>query len=140
MATRPERQDRPFVFPLRRRKEARYPEAPLGAPGDAGAPIKASRLWRDAWYRYARNRGAVIAGVVFLLLVAYCIFWPLISPYDPYEVDFSQASEGPSLAHPFGTDQFGRDLFTRTALGGRVSIGIGFAATLVILAVGVTYG
>jgi len=122
------------------RKEQRYPESPLGPQADAGVPVKASSLWRDAWYRYIRNRGAVIAGVAFLVLVAYCLLWPLVSPYDPYEVDFSQASEGPSPGHPFGTDQFGRDLFTRTALGGRVSIGIGFAATLVILAIGVTYG
>jgi oligopeptide transport system permease protein len=134
----PQRQDQPFVFP--RRKEGRYPEAPLGAPGDAGAPVKTSSLWRDAWYRYIRNRGAVIAGAVFLGLLVYCIVWPIISPYDPYEVDFSQRSEGPSLQHPFGTDQFGRDLFTRTALGGQISIGIGFAATLVILIIGVTYG
>jgi oligopeptide transport system permease protein len=140
VATRPERQDRPFVFPLRGRKEQRYPDAPLGTPGDAGAPVKASSLWRDAWYRYIRNRGAVVAGVVFLILLAYCLIWPVISPYDPYEVDFSQRSQSPSLEHPFGTDQFGRDLFTRTALGGRVSIGIGFAATIVILAIGVAYG
>ena len=45
-----------------------------------------------------------------------------------------------AAAHPFGTDQFGRDLLTRAALGGRVSIGIGFAATLAILLIGVTYG
>jgi oligopeptide transport system permease protein len=133
--------ERRTLFPtLRQRKERRYPEVPSGAPGDAGAPVRTSSLWRDAWYRYIRNRAAVIAGVAFLLLLAYCLFWPPISPYDPYEVDFSQRSEGPSLAHPFGTDQFGRDLFTRTALGGRVSIGIGFAATLVILAIGVGYG
>ena len=90
-----------------------------GAPGAAGAPVRASSLWRDAWYRYVRNRAAVVAGVAFVLLVVYCLFWPLVSPYDPYEVDFSQASDGPSPAHPFGTDQFGRDLFTRAALGGR---------------------
>ena len=128
------------LAPLRQRKERRYPTPPDGVQTDAGAPIRASSLWRDAWYRYIRNRAAVIAGVAFLLLLAYCLFWPPISPYDPYEVDFSQRSESPSLEHPFGTDQFGRDLFTRTALGGRVSIGIGFAATLVILAIGVGYG
>jgi oligopeptide transport system permease protein len=81
-----------------------------------------------------------VAGVVFVLLLAYCLIWPEISPYDPNEVDFSQARENPSLAHPLGTDNFGRDLLTRTALGGRISIGIGFAATLVILAIGVAYG
>ena len=47
---------------------------------------------------------------------------------------------GPTWSHPFGTDQFGRDLFTRAALGGRISIGIGFGATLAILGIGVVYG
>jgi oligopeptide transport system permease protein len=106
----------------------------------AGTPIRQTNLWRDAWHRYLRNKGAVIAGVVFVLIVLYCIFWPIVSPYDPNEVDFSQRGQSPSLEHPFGTDQFGRDLFTRTALGGRVSIAIGFAATIVILIVGVFYG
>jgi oligopeptide transport system permease protein len=106
----------------------------------AGAPIRQASLWRDAWYRYVRNRGAVIAGTVFVVVVLYCLIWPVISPYDPNEVDFSQRGESPSLQHPFGTDQFGRDMFTRAALGGRVSIGIGFAATMVILVIGIAYG
>jgi oligopeptide transport system permease protein len=134
-------------FPgLRRLKERRYLRLPTPPPptptasGDAGAPIRSSSLWRDAWYRYLRNRAAVIAGIAFLALLAYCVIWPIVSPYDPNQVDFSQANDSPSLAHPLGTDQFGRDLFTRTALGGRVSIGIGFAATLVILLIGVSYG
>jgi oligopeptide transport system permease protein len=55
-------------------------------------------------------------------------------------VDFASAYQGPSWSHPFGTDQFGRDLFTRAALGGRISIGIGFGATLAILGIGVVYG
>jgi oligopeptide transport system permease protein len=107
---------------------------------DAGAPIRQSSLWQDAWRRYLRNRGAVVAGGVFLLVVAYCIVVPVVSPHDPNRVHFPDAYQGPSWSHPFGTDQFGRDLFTRTALGGRISIGIGFGATLTILAVGVVYG
>ena len=113
--------------------------APVTAPL-AGAPVRQTNLWKDAWYRYIRNRAAVVAGAVFVLLLLYCLIWPAVSPYDPNDVDFSQAREMPSLEHPFGTDTFGRDLFTRTALGGRISIGIGFAATLVILAIGVAYG
>jgi oligopeptide transport system permease protein len=73
-------------------------------------------------------------------MLLYCLIWPVVSPYDPYAVNFSEARQGPSLEHPLGTDTFGRDLLTRTALGGRTSIGIGFAATLVILLIGVTYG
>lgn len=111
------------------------------APGAAaGAPVQQTNLWRDAFHRYIRNRGAVVAGVVFLLVVLYCLIWPFVSPYPPNKVDFAQAHETPTLEHPFGTDQFGRDMFTRTALGGRVSIGIGFGATLAILLIGVVYG
>jgi oligopeptide transport system permease protein len=106
----------------------------------AGAPIRQSSLWQDAWRRYLRNRGAVAAGVVFLLMVGWCVVAPLVSPHDPNAVDFADAYEGPSWSHPFGTDQFGRDLFTRAALGGRISIGIGFGATLAILGIGVVYG
>jgi oligopeptide transport system permease protein len=107
---------------------------------DAGAPIRQSSLWQDAWRRYLRNRGAVTAGVVFLLILAWCIVAPIVSPHDPNKIDFSDAYQGPSWSHPFGTDQFGRDLFTRAALGGRISIGIGFGATLAILGIGVVYG
>ena len=106
----------------------------------AGAPLRQSSLWRDAWRRYIRNRGAVLAATMFVLLVLYCVIAPIASPYDPYEVDFSQAYQTPSWAHPLGTDQFGRDLLTRTALGGRISIGIGFGATIAILLIGVAYG
>jgi oligopeptide transport system permease protein len=87
-----------------------------------------------------RNRAAVAAGAIFLGVVAFCIFVPIFSPYDPNEVNFPDAYMSPSLAHPFGTDQFGRDLFTRVALGGRISIGIAFGATLAILLIGLTYG
>ena len=101
-----------------------------------GAPIRQSNLWRDAWRRCVRNRGAVVAGAIFVLIVLYCVIWPFVSPYTGIEVDFSKAKQAPSLAHPLGTDKFGRDLFTRTAQGGRASILIGFGATLAILLIG----
>jgi oligopeptide transport system permease protein len=113
--------------------------APSASPA-SGAPIKQSNLWKDAWRRYVRNKGAVIAGGVFVLVLLYCLIWPIVSPYTGIEVDFTQAKQGPSLEHPLGTDKFGRDLFTRTAEGGRVSIMIGFGATLAILLIGVVYG
>jgi oligopeptide transport system permease protein len=107
---------------------------------EAGAPIRQSSLWQDAWRRYLRNRGAVAAGIVFLLIVVWCVVAPILSPHDPNRIYFPDDYQGPSWSHPFGTDQFGRDLFTRAALGGRISIGIGFGATLAILLVGVVYG
>ena len=106
----------------------------------SGAPIRQTNLWKDAWRRYVRNKAAVIAGSVFVVVLLYCLIAPIVSPHDPDKIAFELASQTPSLEHPFGTDKFGRDLFTRTALGGRVSILIGFGATLAILLVGVVYG
>jgi oligopeptide transport system permease protein len=129
MSTVP-RQDTAFVGPT---------PTPATEP-TAGAPISETNLWKDAWYRYIRNRAALIAGGVFGLMILWVLIWPIVSPYDPYKVDFALRGLSPSLEHPFGTDQFGRDIFTRAALGGRVSIGIGFAATFIILAIGIAYG
>jgi oligopeptide transport system permease protein len=112
----------------------------LSAAAEAGAPIRQASLWGDALRRYMRNRGALVAGSVFILLVLFCIFTPIFSPYDANDADYTQTYQSPSAAHPFGTDQAGRDLMTRAALGGRVSIGIGLAATLTILLIGVAYG
>jgi oligopeptide transport system permease protein len=109
----------------------------------AGAPLRQANLWRDAARRYVRNRGAVVAALVFVLVVLFSIVTPFVSPHEArfctaetYEV----ARQGPSAAHPFGTDQCGRDLMTRAAEGGRISIGIGFGATIAILFMGVAYG
>jgi oligopeptide transport system permease protein len=66
--------------------------------------------------------------------------WTSLKDYDPNEVDFGQSYAGFSLDHPFSTDKFGRDLFARTAVGGQISIAIGFTATMFILVIGVVYG
>ena len=107
---------------------------------EAGAPIRQSSLWRDAWRRYSRNKGAMVSGSIFLVILLWALIWPLVSPYDPDATNFSLAYQTPSLEHPFGTDKFGRDLFTRAAIGTRVSIFIGFGATFAILVIGVVYG
>jgi oligopeptide transport system permease protein len=107
---------------------------------EAGAAIQQASLWRDALRRFTHNRGALIAMVAFLIMLIYVVITPWIVPYDPNAVDFSHAYLTPTWSHPFGTDEFGRDLFLRTALGGRISIGIGFAATFAIMVVGILYG
>ena len=106
----------------------------------AGAPVRQTSLWKDAWHRYRANKAALIAAALFIVLLLYVTLAPILSPYDPYAVDFAQAYLPISWSHPLGTDQYGRDLFTRVALGGRVSIGIGFAATTAIMGIGIVYG
>ena len=107
---------------------------------EAGQATGHASLWKDAYYRFIRNKASVAAAVAFVVLLAYVVFVPIFSNQDPYAINFADAYLTPSLEHPFGTDQFGRDLFIRTALGGRVSFAIGFAATMAIMIIGVTYG
>jgi oligopeptide transport system permease protein len=107
---------------------------------EAGAALPRASLLRDAIHRFTRNRGAVAAAISFVVLVGFVAIVPLVSPESPYAIDFSQAYLSPSWSHPFGTDEFGRDLFVRTALGGRVSVEIGFVATFAIMIVGIGYG
>ena len=111
-----------FEATLARTAEARGQEA--------GAALQRASLLRDAMHRFIRNRAAVVAAVAFFIMVGFVILTPWISSGDPYGVDFAKAYQSPGWAHPFGTDEFGRDLLVRTALGGRVSIMI----------VGILYG
>jgi oligopeptide transport system permease protein len=122
-------------------REALPSSATAGVPEvEAGTPVSQRSLWKDAVYRFCRNRAAVVAVILFALIVLYCLIVPIVSPYDPNEVKFRDSYLPPSLEHPFGTDKFGRDLFTRVAVGGRISIGIGFAGTFAILTIGLVYG
>jgi ABC-type dipeptide/oligopeptide/nickel transport system permease subunit len=96
--------------------------------------------WRRAAASLAERRPALAAASLFALIVLFAVLWPAVSPYDANAVDFGLSREGPSLAHPFGTDQFGRDLLTRLAIGGRTTMLIVGAALAIILVLGVTYG
>ncbi len=107
---------------------------------EAGAALQRASLWRDALHRFSANRASVVAAVAFVILVGFVYITPWVDSADPYFVDFSKQYLPLSWAHPFGTDQFGRDLFIRTALGGRVSVEIGFAATFAIMGIGILYG
>jgi oligopeptide transport system permease protein len=111
-----------------------------GGRFEAGAAVNQTSLWRDALRRFTHNKAAVVAMAAFVLMVLYVVIVPFVVNYDPNGVNFADAYITPTWAHPFGTDEFGRDLFLRTALGGRISIGIGFAATVAIMLVGVLYG
>jgi len=90
--------------------------------------------------RLRRHRTAVVGLVILAGFVLAAAAVPLVSPYDPNEADFDQVLLRPSAAHPFGTDQLGRDLLTRVALGARVSFLIGILAVGLSAAIGVPAG
>jgi oligopeptide transport system permease protein len=99
-------------------------------------------LWVDAWHRLLKNRAAVVSGVIMAVLVLLVVFGPLLLPWEADFTDWDHTSTPPSLAtgHWFGTDAVGRDILVRTLEGGRISLLVGLVATLVSLAIGVTYG
>ncbi|MBU2603902.1 MAG: ABC transporter permease [Actinobacteria bacterium] len=109
---------------------------------DAGEPLvlKQTTLWGDVVRRFSRNRAAMAAFTILVLMIAYATVGPYLRPYPFDEIDYSRAHLLPTAAHWFGTDMFGRDLFVRMALGGRVSLLVAFAATGIVLVVGVLYG
>jgi peptide/nickel transport system permease protein len=87
-----------------------------------------------------RNRLAVIGCLVLGLLALVAVFADLIAPYTINEVDIPNRLSPPSLAFPFGTDELGRDVFSRTIIASRVSLQVGFISVGLALAIGVPVG
>lgn len=108
---------------------------PLFAGAEAG-----TSLWKDAWRRLVRNRLAVFGMVTLALMTIVSLVTPWIAPYAYDAQDLELGASPPTSAHWFGTDQLGRDLFTRVLYGGRISLMVGIAATSVSLLIGVLYG
>jgi len=110
-------------------------------------PIKGASLWRDAWKRLLKNKLAVFGLVVLCVMIVAVIIGPWIIEittgytYDliPTDRDLVR-SMPPSFKHWMGTDDAGRDIFTRVLQGGRISLMVGVISTLVSLVVGVSYG
>jgi len=90
--------------------------------------------------RFLRHRLAVIALGVFVLIVLSAIFAGTLAPYNPYKIDPTAFDEGPSAAHPLGTDQVGRDVMSRLIYGGQVSLSVGIVAVAIFMLIGVTLG
>lgn len=90
--------------------------------------------------RALRRPTTAVAAVVVLLIVIGAVGAPLLAPYPRSEFDYTHLFAGPSFAHPFGTDELGRDLLTRLLYGGRTSLGIAALATLIAMVCGAIWG
>jgi peptide/nickel transport system permease protein len=94
----------------------------------------------EAWRRFRKHKLAVVSAVVLGIMILGVLFGPLIWTVPIDEIDFSARLQGPSAAHPFGTDDLGQDLLARVLYGGRISLAVGFAAMGVAVTVGVLVG
>ncbi len=90
--------------------------------------------------RLRRNRAALAGGIIVLVVFAGAVFAPVVSPYAPNALDFAAYLSPPASAHPFGTDEQGRDVLSRVIFGGRVSLRIGFIAVSIAMVAGVALG
>ena len=90
--------------------------------------------------RLLRNRSAVIGALIVALFLFAAAVGPELTAYDPYRINPARRLQGPSVQHPMGTDELGRDLFTRVILGARYSIAISIGSTLFGAVFGVAIG
>lgn len=95
-----------------------------------------ARLWRT----FRKNRTAFAGAVITLIVVLVAIFAPLIAPYDPLDQDVYHRLLSPQRGHLLGTDNFGRDSFSRIIYGARVSLIVGVCSVLIGMVVGTSLG
>jgi peptide/nickel transport system permease protein len=93
-------------------------------------PSRWTRTWHAITKFIMTKPLGAVGGLIILVMLFAAFFAPQIAPYDPYELNQSLQFGAPSLSHPFGTDEFGRDLFTRIIYGAKIALIIGFSASL----------
>jgi len=95
---------------------------------------------RNFWRAFAKNRLAIVGGVVVLILVVLAVLAPVLTPWDPNRPDLRNMLGDSSREHPLGTDQLGRDVLARMLYGARVSLTVGFVSMGIATAIGIVLG
>jgi peptide/nickel transport system permease protein len=102
-------------------------------------PPETPRL-REVLRLFRRNQLATAGAIIILLLVFFTVAGPSLSPHDPIDLDIESRLQPPSLEHPFGTDDFGRDVLSRVLSGARVSLKVGLIAVSISMTIGTLVG
>src|SRR5881227_735999 len=97
-------------------------------------------LWTDAWRQFRRHRLAMFGVVTLAFLLVATLIGPFVYRAPSDAIDYGSGLLGPSIQHPFGTDDLGRDLLARALLGGRVSMAVGVVAVLIAITFGTAVG
>ena len=114
--------------------------SPIGALSDPMPSAPQRSQWLAVWEQFKTHKGALLGGIIFLLIVLTVFVGPWVWPYDPTYIDIRARNQGPSFAHPLGTDQLGRDTLARMMAGGQVSVAVGITAMLLALFLGSLVG
>ncbi|UMA65787.1 ABC transporter permease [Roseivivax marinus] len=124
----------------------------IDALADDGPEAPPRSKWRDVWEQFTRHKGAVAGGAFLLFITLAVIFGPWLWTLDPQELDIRNKDLRPiyvglwngdaavSWAHPFGTDNLGRDMLAQMISGGRASLAVGWAAMLLSVLIGTAIG
>lgn len=122
--------------------ETNYKFAPVSNKSLTGEKIVRPSLnyWQDAWRRLKKNRLAMAGLIILVALIVFAIIVPFVSSYDYQTQNLKVKNVPPNGDHWFGTDDFGRDLWTRVWWGTRISLFIGIVAAIIDLVIGVIYG
>jgi peptide/nickel transport system permease protein len=102
--------------------------------------IKSSTLYKDAWKRLKKNKLALFAFAVIIVMIIIAIFAPFIAPYAPETIDLKNMNKGPMEGHLLGTDSLGRDILSRIIYGSRVSLLVGIITECIAVPLGVVLG
>ena len=105
-----------------------------------GEKIVRSSTSKQVLGRLVKNKSAMVGLALVLIMILLSVFAPLIAPYDPNKLYPKEALQGPSLQHLMGTDNLGRDQFSRLLYGGRYSLGLGFTASVLAAVFGILLG
>lgn len=96
--------------------------------------------WRETWRRFSRHKLAVVSAFLLLILILAVVAGLFVWRVRIDDIDIVAGLQGPSLAHPFGTDDLGQDILARMIYGGRISLAVGLAAMLVSVFIGTLIG
>ncbi|QKY70574.1 ABC transporter permease [Lentibacillus sp. CBA3610] len=107
-------------------------------PEKVDSPMK--RSMKEFYYKLSKNKSALVGGYLIIILIIIAIVGPFLTTFDPVEPDYGAKLEGPSAEHWFGTDNHGRDIFTRIIHGLSITMTIGFFSTLLGGVTGVLVG
>ena len=102
--------------------------------------MKKNNFYSESFQRFCKNKVAVVSALILIGLIVICFIAPLITSYDPEKQVLSERLLSPSLKHWWGTDQYGRDIFTRCVYGCRVSLSVGIISQLIATIIGYFMG